>query len=67
MPFALRTYHTLCITILASHGQIQTERIRIDDINVTGFRATQGIDASIEGFVGVNLNSNTGIFAVDRN
>lgn len=65
LKFKFRTYHTLCITILASHCQIQAEGVRIDDINVTGLGTAQSIDTAIEGFVGAHLDSNAGILAVD--
>lgn len=58
------TYNALCVAILSAHRQVQAECIRVDDINVTGFRAAQGVDAPIEWFVGANLDGNSGVFAV---
>lgn len=59
------THHTLCITILSTHGEIQSEEIRVDDINVTGFRSTQGIDTSVEWLICADLNCDPRILAMN--
>lgn len=64
MPIA---YHTLCITILATHRQVQAERIGIDHVDVTRFGAAKRVNATVERFVGAYLDGDTGVFAVDRN
>lgn len=61
------TYNTLCVAILSTHRQVQSERIRVDNINVTGFRTAQGVDTAIEWFVGAHLDSDSGVFAVYGN
>lgn len=59
------TYNTLCVTILSAHGEVQSEGIRVDNINVTCFRTSQSVDATVEWLIGAYLNSDTGVFAVN--
>lgn len=56
---------TLGVAVLSRHGQVQSESVRVDDIDVTGLRAAQSVDTSVEGLVGAHLDGNSGVLAVD--
>lgn len=60
------TYHTLRITILSGHREIETEEFAIADVNVTGLLTSQGIDTSVECLIGLHLHGDPRVFAVDR-
>ena len=60
------THHRLSVTILATHGKIQSKGVAIDDIHVAGFRSSQSIDSPTEGFVGVDVDDDSGVFTMNR-
>ena len=62
----LCTHHRLSVTILATHGKIQSKGVAIDDIHVAGFRSSQSIDSPTEGFVGVDVDDDSGVFTMNR-
>lgn len=59
------THHRLRVAILSTHCEIQAERVAVDDINVARFRPAQGINPSTEGLVGVDVNHNSRVFAMN--
>lgn len=61
------TYHTLGIAVLAAHGQVQSESIWVDYVNVTSFRTAQRVDTPVEWLVSAYLDSDTGVLAVYGN
>lgn len=56
---------SLCITVLTAHRQIQSECVRIDDIDIARLWSAKCINSSIEWLVGSNLNGNSRVFAVN--
>lgn len=58
------SYHTLCVAVPSAHRQVEPERVGINDIDITGFRTSQGVDASVEWLVGAHLNGDSGVLAV---
>ena len=60
------THHRLSVTILATHGKIQSKGVAIDDIHVAGFGSSQSIDSPTEGFVGVDVDDDSGVFTMNR-
>ena len=62
----LCTHHRLSVTILATHGKIQSKGVAIDDIHVAGFGSSQSIDSPTEGFVGVDVDDDSGVFTMNR-
>lgn len=56
---------TLGVAVLSGHCQVQTELVRVDDIDVARLRTTQSVNTSVEGLVGANLDGNTSILAVN--
>lgn len=59
------TYHTLSVTILSTHREIQSEQIAIDNIDIARFRSSEGVDTSIEWFISANLNGDSSVFTID--
>lgn len=60
------TYHTLSVTILSAHGQVEPEEVAIDYVDVASFRTAKGVNATIKRLIRTNLNGYSGVFAVDR-
>ena len=60
------THHGLSVTILTTHGEVQSKRVAVDDVYVTCFRSSQGIDATAKGFVGIDVDNDSGVFAMNR-
>lgn len=60
------TYHTLSVTILPAHGQVEPEEIAIDNIDVASFRAAKGVNATVKRLIRTNLNGYSGVFTVNR-
>lgn len=58
---------TLGVAVLSGHGQVQSEGIRIYDINVAGLGSSQGINTTVEGLVGADLDSDSSVLAVNSN
>lgn len=61
------TYHALSVTVLSAHSQVQSESVRIDNVNVTGFRTSQRVDTPVKRFVSTYLDGDTGVLAVNGN
>lgn len=55
----------LGVAVLSSHGQVQSEGVRVDHIDVASLGAAQSVDTSVEGLVGADLDGNTGVLAVN--
>lgn len=60
------TYHALCVTILSTHCEVQSEEITIDNINIASFGSSKSVNSSIEGFIRTNLDSDTSVFTINR-
>lgn len=58
------TYSTLCVTVLTRHGEVEAEFVRLDDLDVTRLRATEGVDAAVEVPVGHHLHHDARVLAV---
>lgn len=56
--------HGLSVTILPGHGQVQSERVAVNDIDVARFRSSQGINSAAEWFVGVDIDHNSSVFTM---
>lgn len=60
------TYRTLSVAVLPGHGQVEAEPVRVDDLDVAGLGAAQGIDPAVEGAVGSYLHHNPSVLAMHR-
>lgn len=60
------TYHTLSVTILPAHGQVEPEEIAVDHVDVASLGAAKGVNATIKRFIRANLNGYSGVFTIDR-
>ena len=65
--FFFFTNHTLSVTVLAGHRQIQPEELAVADVDVAGLGATESIDPTVEGFVRLHLHGDPRVLAVDDN
>ena len=60
------TYHCLRVAVLPSHGEVEAERVAVDDVDVARLGPAEGVDAAAEGPVRPHVDHDLGVLAVDR-
>ena len=59
-------YHGLRVAVLAAHGEVEAERVAVDDVHVARLGAAEGVDAAAERPVRADVDHDLGVLAVDR-
>ena len=59
------SYRWLCVAILTTHGEVEPELVAVDDVNVAGLRAAEGVDPAAERPVGVHVHHDPGVLTVN--
>jgi hypothetical protein len=60
----LHSYHRLRIAVAASHGQVEPERVAVDDVHVASFRPAERVDATAERAVCADIDHDPCVLAV---
>lgn len=56
----------LRVAVLSAHRQVESEGVRVDDVDVASLRPAQSVDSSVERLVRSDLNGDARILAVHR-
>lgn len=55
----------MCVAVLATHGQVKSKRIAVNDIHVARFRTSESVDPTTEGPIGVDVDNDAGVFTMN--